>query len=271
VQTTAEVNLSLHLRDDVPSEVRITAEEIHQGRDVPAEELAFAPREYLELVVEILAAHAMGEAFILKDEVYARWASDAPTTEDRFMVLKTIEEELMHAREGWRLLRQIETLFDHIDIVPYNWRGLSSGMEGFQHAVEDWAGHAALCALTDRAGVFQQEEQLDCSYVPYAESIRTAFFPVEKGHAARGRFWLRRLCETDQGREQAQTAIDTWWPRSLDMFGTSKSIRQHRYMYYRLKKRTNEERRQAYIETVGAELREAGFRVPDSSLGRKFL
>lgn len=260
------------LQEHAPAEAGISAEEIHDGRDIAdAAELALAPREYIELVVGVLAGHAVGEAFILKDEVYAHWATDAPTTNDRFIVLRTIEEELMHAREGWRLLREVQDILEPIDLVPYDHRGLQSGLEGFQHAVSEWAEHAALCALTDRAGVFQQEEQLEASYTPYAESIRTAFFPVEKGHAARGRFWLRQLCETDEGRKQAQDAIDIWWPRALDMFGRSGSTRQDRYIYYRLKQRTNEERRQAYIATVGLELEDMGLRVPDPLVGRKFL
>lgn len=263
--------MPLKIRDDIPETVKITAEDIHAGRDVSADELRYTPREYIELVVGMVAGHAMGEAFILRDDVYAHWATDAPTTEDRFMVLRTIEEELMHAREGWRMVRQIEDLLDFVDIVPYDHRALQSGLEGFQHPVTEWAEHAALCALTDRVGVFQQEEQLDSSYLPYGESIRSAFFGVEKGHAARGRFWLRRLCETPEGREQAQAAVDVWWPRALDMFGKSTTQRQHRYVYFRLKKRLNQERRDAYIETVGAELEAMGLRVPDPLVGRKFL
>ena len=257
--------MALQLKQRGPSHELISGEEIHNGRDIAADELQHAPVEYVQLVVGMISAHAMGEAFILKDEVYARWATDAPTTQDRFMVLRTIEEELMHAREGWRMLREIEDILEPIDLVPYDHRGLMAGLEGFQHPVEKWAEHAALCTLTDRVGVFQQEEQLEASYVPYAESIRTAFFPIEKGHAARGRYWLRQLCETEAGRTEAQAAVDIWWPRALDMFGRSDSRRQDRYIYYRLKQR------QAYIATVGAELADMGLRVPDPLVNRKFL
>lgn len=259
--------MAAQLKDDLVEDVKITAEEIHDGRDVNADELRYTPREYQDLIVNLLATHASGEAFVLNDDVYAHWASDAPTAEDRFMVLRTVEEELMHAREGWRMLRQIEDLVEYDDLAPYS----ASKLEGFQHRVDKWAEHAALCALTDRVGVFQQEEQLDCSYLPYAESIRTAFFPVEKGHAARGRFWLRQLCATDEGTGAAQEAVNIWWPRALDMFGRSDTERQHRFIYYRLKKRTNEERRQAYIPVIGAELEGLGITVPDPLVGRVIL
>lgn len=261
------MSIPVMLREGVIEDVRITAEEIHGGRDVEKDELRYTPGEYQQLVVTMVGTHAAGEAFVLHDDVYAHWAADAPTTRDRFMVLRTIEEELMHAREAWKLLRGMGDLVEYPDLVPYR----TSTLEGFRHGVSEWAEHAALCALTDRVGCFQQEEQLDCSYAPYAESIRTAYFPFEKRHAARGRYWLRELCETAEGRAKAQEAINVWWPRALDMFGRSDSTRQHAYMYFRLKKRTNEERRQEYIRVVGPELESLGLTVPDPLEGRKFL
>jgi ring-1,2-phenylacetyl-CoA epoxidase subunit PaaA len=245
----------------------IWAEEIHEGREVTADELARTPREYQELVVRMLVGHAQGEAFVLHDDVYAKWAAEAPTAQQRFTVLRTIEEELMHARESWKLLRQLRHMVEIEDLVPYQ----ASTREGFQHATATWAEHAALCALTDRVGCFQQEEQLDCSYAPYAQAIRDAYFPYEKRHAGRGRHWLQELCGTEQGRREAQEAVDVWWPRALDMFGRSDSTRQHRFIYYRLKTRTNEERRQAYIQVVGDELAKIGLTVPDAEKGRHFL
>jgi len=259
----------LVMNEAVTAEPVIGNEEIAGGRDITAEELKDTPREYQELVVGLLRGHAMGEAFVLNQEIFSHWAADAPRAEDRFMVLSTIKEELEHALEAWRLLRQLNDLVDWTDLSPLPAGG--SRYEGFRHPTTDWAEFAALSALTDRVGGFQQEEQFDCSYLPYADAIQKVYYPLEKGHAARGRFWLRSLCETDDGRRRAQTAVDTWWPRALDMFGRSTGTRQHLFIEYRLKKRTNEERRQAYIETVGPELESYGLTVPDNLAGRQYL
>ncbi|MFI5040419.1 MAG: Phenylacetic acid catabolic protein [Acidimicrobiales bacterium] len=251
------------------TEAGITKDEIAAGRDITAAELGDTPREYQELVVGLLKGHAQGEAFVLDREIFAHWAADAPRAEDRFMVLTTIKEELEHALEAWRLLRQLSDLIDWTDLSPLQPGG--SRYEGFRHPTTDWAEFAALSALTDRVGCFQQEEQIDCSYLPYQEAVQKVYFPLEKGHAARGRYWLRELCKTDDGLGRAQAAVDVWWPRALDMFGRSESTRQNLYIQYRLKKRTNEERRQAYIATVGPELDSYGLTVPDNALGRQFL
>jgi ring-1,2-phenylacetyl-CoA epoxidase subunit PaaA len=247
---------------------KITQEEIAAGRDIRAAELVDTPREYQELVVGLLQGHASGEAFVLNQEIFSHWAADAPRAEDRFMVLSTIKEELEHALEAWRLLRELEDLVDWTDLSPVQPGG--SRYEGFRHPTTDWAEFAALSALTDRVGCFQQEEQLDCSYLPYAAAVQKVYFPLEKGHAARGRFWLRELCKSDEGRARAQRAVDLWWPRALDMFGRSDSARQDRYIAYRLKKRTNEERRLAYIAVVGPELESYGLTTPDLLVGRQF-
>jgi ring-1,2-phenylacetyl-CoA epoxidase subunit PaaA len=247
----------------------ITKEEIAAGRDISAEELGQTPREYQELVVGLLQGHASGEAFVLNEPIFSHWAADAPRAEDRFMVVTTIKEELEHALEGWRLLRQLSDLVDWTDLTPVPAHG--SRYEGFRHPTTEWAEFAALSALTDRVGCFQQEEQLDCSYLPYADAIQKVYFPLEKGHAARGRFWLRELCRTDEGMAQAQKAVDMWWPRALDMFGRSESNRQHAYIEYRLKKRSNEARRVAYIEAVQPELESLGLTVPDPLIGRQYL
>jgi ring-1,2-phenylacetyl-CoA epoxidase subunit PaaA len=254
---------------ELSSEAAITKEEIAAGRDVTARELGRTPLEYQELVIGLLRGHAVGEAFVLDRDIFAHWVADAPKAEDRFMVLRTIKEELEHAIQGWKLLRDLRGLVDCADLSPLPPGG--SRYEGFRHPTTDWAEFAALSALTDRVGCFQQEEQLDCSYVPYAEAIRKVYFPLEKGHAARGRFWLRELCESDDGRRRAQAAVDVWWPRALDMFGRSGGARQHLYIAYRLKKRTNEERRRAYIEAVAPELAVYGLSVPDHAAGRQFL
>ncbi|MEU1956117.1 hypothetical protein, partial [Nocardia rhamnosiphila] len=67
------MKMPLKIRDELrgADEEAITGEEIHAGREVTAAELRRCPPEYVALVVELLAGHAMGEAFVLKDEVYA--------------------------------------------------------------------------------------------------------------------------------------------------------------------------------------------------------
>src|SRR5438309_10994417 len=110
----------VRLREVDPGMVKISAEEIHRGRDITAEELPFAPAEYQELVIDILATPAAAEAVVMNDGFMAHWAHAAPTTEDRFTVVRTLYEEIMHALEGWRLLRAARSVVDWTELVPYD-------------------------------------------------------------------------------------------------------------------------------------------------------
>ena len=69
---------------------------------------------------------------------------------------------------------------------------------------------------------------------------------------------MRDLVRTDEGRAQAQAALDRWYPRGLDMFGRANSRRAARYVHWGLKHRSNETARAQYMAEVSAAHRRAG-------------
>ena len=93
----------------------------------------------------------------------------------------------------------------------------------------------------------------------------------ELGHISFGEQQLKKLCETEEGKKEAQAAVDRWLPRGLDMFGKSESRRSERYLYWGLKRRTNAQARNEYFHEVAAALTEIGLRVPDPEANRHYL
>jgi len=55
------------------------------------------------------------------------------------------------------------------------------------------------------------------------------------------------------------------------MFGPSGSKRSERYRYWGLKRRSNEQARQNYIDEVNPILETMGLKVPDPNVGRRYL
>ena len=55
------------------------------------------------------------------------------------------------------------------------------------------------------------------------------------------------------------------------MFGRSGSKRSERYRYWGLKRRTNEQARQDYMNEVGPILTQMGLKVPDPNKGRRYM
>ncbi len=82
---------------------------------------------------------------------------------------------------------------------------------------------------------------------------------------------LRDVCATPEGRRQAQEKLELWYPAGLDMFGRSDSERQYDYIRWGLRRRTNEEMREAFRQEVDAVIRAVGLEPPDPLANRRYL
>ena len=247
----------------------ITKQEIQAGRDIEAEDFPNTPQEYQDLVVKMVFNHATNEMVVLDEEIYGRWVEHAPTVDDRFRVALTIHEEIGHGLKVYELLNQIRNYVDISQITPYS--KTKRGFDSFRHPCATWSDFAAFTFLLDRCGMHQQREQIDCSFAPFARLIKHTILPEETAHTSRGYEWLKRISSDPKGRQEAQEAVDRWYPRALDTLGYSNSDRSRRFIEWRLKKRTNEERRQAYVQEVSPIIESIGLRVPDPLKNRKVL
>ena len=133
-----------------------------------------------------------------------------------------------------------------------------------------WTELAAVNFLTDRVGMYQANEWVDSSYVVLAK-IAPLVVKDERGHTSLGYDRLERVCETAKGREEAQRAIEKWYPAALDMFGRSESKRQHEYIRWGLKKRPNGELRRQFIAAAEPLIAKLGLDVPDENKNRRFF
>ena len=87
---------------------------------------------------------------------------------------------------------------------------------------------------------------------------------------AYGHVKLRDMVRTEEGRAQAQAAVDRWYPRGLDMFGLANSKRAARYLHWGLKRRSNEGARAEYMAEVAPLIEGLGLVVPDATSDRHF-
>lgn len=133
-----------------------------------------------------------------------------------------------------------------------------------------WTELAAVNFLTDRVGMYQANEWVDSSYIVLAK-VAPLVVKDERGHTTMGYDRLERICESAKGREEAQRAIEKWYPAALDMFGRSESKRQHEYIRWGLKKRQNGELRRKFIDDVSPLIAKLGLDVPDENKNRRFF
>jgi 1,2-phenylacetyl-CoA epoxidase catalytic subunit len=79
------------------------------------------------------------------------------------------------------------------------------------------------------------------------------------------------VAQGDEGKAKAQKAVGYWYVKALDMFGHTGSKRSERYRYWGLKRRSNEQAREDYIDEVNPILEKIGLQVPDPLKGRHYL
>src|SRR4029453_11140252 len=190
----------------------------------------------------------------------------APTKIDQLIVARTAAEEIDHFRKMARVAGDIGVDVSFVLSIPNQKRYV----EAFRGAITTWEDFAVFGFLIDRVGRYQLEEFYDCSYLPL-ERILPNIVTEELGHIEYGYNKTLELIQSgDAGKTKAQRAVDFWYVTALDMFGRSGSKKSERYRHWGLKRRSNEQARQDYINEVGPILTRMGLTVPDPNIGRRY-
>ena len=230
--------------------------EAHDAPKMPAEYQALLKR-----VLRIQADCEIGGPHLYVSQLLLT----APSADDQWMLAKVAGEEIDHFRRMNRLLNELGEDASELMYVEKSRRDL----EAFRQAMPTWADVAAFGFLIDRVGQYQLEEFVDCSYLPLDRTL-PRIIQEEKTHVGYGYVKMRDLVRTEEGREQAQAALNRWYPRGLDMFGLANSRRATRYLHWGLKRRPNETARAEYMAEVTPLIEGLGLTVPDATAGRHF-
>ena len=107
-----------------------------------------------------------------------------------------------------------------------------------------------------------------CSYGPYSRAmIRVC--KEESFHQRQGYEIMVALCRgSDEQKYMAQDALNRWWWPSLMMFGPSDKDSKHsaQSMAWKIKRFTNDELRQKFVDVTVPQAEFIGLRVPDDNL-----
>jgi len=224
-------------------------------------------KEYQDLLVRLLTIQADCEIGGPNIYVPEGWVGHrAPTPQDLKKMGQTASEEVDHFRKMNQLLNDVGQDATWVVWRPRNERYV----DAFRASMPTWGDVAVFGFLMDRVGRYQLEEFVDCSYQPL-EEILPDILREEEGHVNYGTVKLLELCRTPEGREEAQAAVNRWYPLALDSFGQSESKRSERYIHWGLKRRTNGQQRAEFIEEVRPLVAKLGLQQPDPEAGRKFF
>ena len=220
-------------------------------------------RELLGRVITIQADCEIGGPHLYVKNILP----SAPTKTDQLMVARTAAEELDHFRKIARVGGEMG-----VDVsFVLSWPNQKRYLDAFRGIIQTWEDFAVFGFLIDRVGRYQLEEFMGCTYQPL-ERILPQIMKEEIGHIGYGQNKTAELtAEGDEGRERVQKALDFWYVKALDMFGRSDSTRDRRYLHWGLKRRTNAQAREEFIQEVNPLIQKIGLRIPDPLKGRQYL
>jgi ring-1,2-phenylacetyl-CoA epoxidase subunit PaaA len=138
----------------------------------------------------------------------------------------------------------------------------------FNYPTPTWADVGAIGWLVDGAAIMNQIPICKCSYGPYARAM-VRICKEESFHQRQGFEIMMTLARgTPEQQRMAQEALDRWWWPSLMMFGPNDAASKHtaQSMRWKIKRFTNDELRQKFVDITVPQAEFLGLRVPDPDL-----
>jgi ring-1,2-phenylacetyl-CoA epoxidase subunit PaaA len=238
-------------------QARIDAEDKIEPRD-------FMPEAYRKTLVRQISQHAHSEIIGMQPE--GNWLTRAPTLRRKAILLAKVQDEAGH---GLYLYGAGETLGTSRDqMVEDLLSGKAKYSSIFNYPTLTWADIGAIGWLVDGAAIMNQIPICRCSYGPYARAM-VRICKEESFHQRQGFEIMLELSRgTEEQKAMAQDALNRWWWPSLMMFGPSDADSKHsaQSMAWKIKRFSNDELRQKFVDVTAPQAEFLGLRVPDDAL-----
>lgn len=222
------------------------------------------PEAYRRTLVRQISQHAHSEIVGMLPE--GNWITRAPTLKRKSILLAKVQDEGGH---GLYLYAAAETLGVSRDALT---EALLSGKAKyssiFNYPTLTWADVGVIGWLVDGAAIMNQIPLCRCSYGPYARAmIRVC--KEESFHQRQGYDLLLAMMRgTREQRDMVQDAVNRWWWPSLMMFGPhdSESPNSGQSMRWGIKRISNDELRQRFVDATVPQGKVLGVTMPDPEL-----
>jgi ring-1,2-phenylacetyl-CoA epoxidase subunit PaaA len=138
----------------------------------------------------------------------------------------------------------------------------------FNYPTVSWADMGAVGWLVDGAAIMNQVMLTRASYGPYARAM-VRICKEESFHQRQGYEIMMKLAKgTPEQKKMAQDSLNRWWWPSLMMFGPSDAESKHsaQSMAWKIKRKSNDELRQAFVDATVKQAEYLGLTIPDPDL-----
>ncbi|MEM7465858.1 MAG: 1,2-phenylacetyl-CoA epoxidase subunit PaaA [Pseudomonadota bacterium] len=236
---------------------RVDAEEKIEPKD-------WMPAAYRRNLVRQISQHAHSEVVGQLPE--GNWLTRAPSLRRKAILLAKVQDEAGH---GLYLYSATETLgVARDDLIEDMLNGKAKYSSIFNYPTLTWADVGAIGWLVDAAAIVNQISLTRTSYGPYARAL-IRICKEESFHMRQGYEIMLTLARGSQiQKDMAQDALNRWWWPTLMMFGPHDSDSAHtgRSMQWKIKRQTNDDLRQKFIDQTVPQADYLGLRIPDDDL-----
>jgi ring-1,2-phenylacetyl-CoA epoxidase subunit PaaA len=234
------------------------------ARDEKIEPKEWMPEKYRKTHIRQISQHAHSEIVGMLPE--GNWITRAPSLRRKVALLAKIQDEGGH---GLYLYSAAETLgISRDELIDQLHSGEAKYSSIFNYPAVTWADMGTVGWLVDGAAIMNQVALMGTSYGPYARAM-VRICKEESFHQRQGYEILLTLCNgTPEQKEMAQDSINRWWWPSLMMFGPrdADSPNTEQSVKWKLKRKTNDELRQAFVNQTVPQANILGLTIPDSKL-----
>lgn len=233
-------------------------------RDEKIEPKDWMPEKYRKTHIRQISQHAHSEVVGMLPE--GNWITRAPSLRRKVALLAKVQDEGGH---GLYLYSATETLgISREELYEQLHTGKAKYSSIFNYPAVTWADMGAIGWLVDGAAIINQVALTTTSYGPYARAM-VRICKEESFHQRQGFEILLTLSNgTEEQKAMVQDSMNRWWWPSLMMFGPpdDESPNTEQSMKWKLKRKSNDDLRQQFIDQTVPQAEILGITVPDPDL-----
>jgi ring-1,2-phenylacetyl-CoA epoxidase subunit PaaA len=239
-------------------DARIDAGEFIEAKD-------WMPEHYRKTLVRQISQHAHSEIVGMLPE--GNWITRAPTLKRKAILLAKVQDEGGHGLYLYAAAETLGTSRDQMLDALHSGKAKYSSI--FNYPTLSWADVGVIGWLVDGAAIMNQVPLCRCSYAPYARAM-VRVCREESFHQRQGYESLLTMMGkgTSAQKEMVQDAVNRWWWPSLMMFGPpdADSPNSAQSMRWGIKRNSNDELRQKFVDACVDQAKVLGVTLPDSAL-----
>jgi ring-1,2-phenylacetyl-CoA epoxidase subunit PaaA len=222
------------------------------------------PADYRKNLIRQMSQHAHSEIIGMQPE--GNWISRAPTLKRKMVLLAKVQDEGGHGLYLYSATETLNTTRDEMNEALHTGKAKYASI--FNYPALSWADVGAIGWLVDGAAIVNQISLQNTSYGPYSRAM-IRICKEESFHQRQGYEMMIVLAKgSKEQKAMAQDALNRiWWP-SLMMFGPHDSDSAHsgRSMQWKIKRRTNDELRQSFVDQTVPQIEFLGLEMPDPEI-----